>query len=243
MPKKVPNLKHDNKRSPLRQGIIDGAIFFPILAPFSVLFGVFAADLDLTIVQTMSISLGVFAGTSQFASLSLLNENAPIYIALLAGFTLNMRFFLYSANLAPHFQSLPTARRVLCALMIIDQSFVLTDNRFGKEPRWNAWQKSQYFLGTLVLIAVPWHLFTILGFYTGGLIPENINIAYALPLSFIALIMPALKTPAHWLAAIISITGTLALRDLPYNIGLLISAFFAIVAAGQLEIWQRRWQK
>ncbi len=215
-------------------------VFFPILAPFSLLFGVFASDLDLSIFQTMGFSFGIFAGASQFASLALLQDNAPILIALLAGATLNLRFFLYSATLAPHFQNVALSRRVYMAYLLIDQNFVLSENKFQDAPQWSSLEKSQYYMGITAVIAAPWHFFTALGYYTGALIPESINISYALPLSFIALIMPALKTPAHWLAAMISITGALLLRGLPYNLGLLLSALLAIFAAGQFEAWQNR---
>lgn len=215
-------------------------MFFPILAPFSLLFGIFASDLDMSIFQTMMMSVGVFAGASQFASMSLVNEGAPIFIAILAGFTLNLRFFLYSATLSPYFQNLPMGRRAWMAFQLVDQNFVLSDTKFPQEPKWNNWQCSQYYLGCAAIITLPWHFFTILGFYAGALIPPSINIAYALPLSFIALIVPALKTRPHWLAAIISVCGTLMLRDLPYNLGLLISAVIAIFAAGQFQSWQEK---
>ncbi len=233
-------MSQNSKRSPFRQGIIAALVFFPVLAPFSLLFGVFASDLELSLLQTMGFSFGIFAGASQFASLSLLHEGAPILIALLAGFTLNLRFFLYSATLAPAFSVLPFSRRVWISYLLVDQSFVLSETKFSEMPQWGALEKSQYFFGIMLAIAPPWHFFTILGFYTGALIPPSINIAYALPLSFIALIMPALKTPAHWLAAIVSILGSLCLRGLPYNMGLLISALIAIFLAGQFEAWQKR---
>lgn len=225
---------------PFSQGAFDGLVFFPILAPFSLLFGVTAAGLKLTIFETLGFSLGVFAGASQFASLYLLDDGAPILIALLAGFTLNLRFSLYSANLAPHFARLSVLRRIWLALMMVDQNFVLSDTKFAEEPHWTQWQKSSYYLGIMAVLALPWHFFTILGYYTGARIPPEINISFALPLSFIALIMPALKTRAHILAAIISVLGALLLHKLPYNLGLFIAGLCAIIAAGQFELYQKR---
>lgn len=229
-----------SKQSPARQGAWHGAVYVPILAPFSMLFGIFAADLQLSFWQTLGFSVGIFAGASQFASLSLLSENAPIFIAVLAGFTLNLRFLLYSASLSPHFIGLPLIRRVLISAQIVDQNYVLSETHFPEHPEWNALDRFHYFMGIAIVVALPWHFFTLLGFFTRTALPAELDISFALPLSFIALIIPALKTPAHWLAALISILGTLMLRFLPYNLGLLVSAGLAILAAGQFEAWQEK---
>lgn len=224
-----------SKHYPLRQGLLDGAPFIIILAPFSFLFGVFARDLGLGLAECMGFSLGIFAGAAQFASLSLLADNAPLFIAVLAGAALNLRMTLYSAALRHYFRFEGFLTRLGISYILVDQSFSLSDRRFLEKTEWGSPERLRYYFGASAIIAIPWHLFTLLGFLFGGIIGEDWDISFAVPLSFIALIVPALKTRAHKLAAIIGATLSLALYWLPYNTGTLLAAIIAIIAAGQYE--------
>ena len=74
----------------------------------------------------------------------------------------------------------------------------------------------------------------------GTAIPPEFALDFAVPITFLAMIAPLLRTPAHIAAAFVSIAVTLALAFLPYNTGLLIAAVAAMVTGAQVEIWTER---
>lgn len=230
-------MANSNLRSPFFQGVLAAYIFGLVIAPFAAIFGIFASSLGLSDFQTFSFSVIVLAGASQIASLELLNDGAPIFIAVLTGAILNLRILLYSAALAPSFQDLPILRRLLITYNVGDQCFVLSQNKFEDEASWTQVMKSQYFFGVAIVIYTVWFVFSMLGFYFGTLIPTQYDISFALPLAFIALIAPSIKSLPHLIAALVSVLGTLFLSFVPYNLGLLISGIAAIIIAAQLEYY------
>ena len=61
----------------------------------------------------------------------------------------------------------------------------------------------------------------------------------AVPIAFIALIGPMLRTLAHVGAALVSVVLALALAWIPYNLGLLVAALAAMAAGALIETWQQ----
>ncbi len=62
----------------------------------------------------------------------------------------------------------------------------------------------------------------------GATIPEELQLGFAVPLTFIALIVPALKKRAEILAALSAGLAALLLQDLPFNLWLIASALIGI---------------
>ena len=84
------------------KGFRDGTPFIFVAIPFGTLFGVFATEAGLNIVQTMALTATVFAGAAQFAALQLLQDNAPTAIILASALAVNLRLAMYSASLTPY---------------------------------------------------------------------------------------------------------------------------------------------
>ena len=79
------------------RGYLDCAPFIVIVVPYSMLFGVVARDAGLDLLQTMSMTVLVIAGASQFTALALLQDQAPVFIALLTALAVNLRMAEYIA--------------------------------------------------------------------------------------------------------------------------------------------------
>ncbi|MOA32819.1 hypothetical protein D3C78_1540680 [compost metagenome] len=84
-----------------------------------------------------------------------------------------------------------------------------------------------------------WNLSVLAGIYLGAGIPEDWSLGFAIPLSFLALLIPSLRSPATIGAALTG--GVLAVLavDLPYNLGLLAGALGGIIAGLLLERLQK----
>ncbi len=76
---------------------------------------------------------------------------------------------------------------------------------------------------------------TAAGIFVGAQMPQNWPLSFALPLTFIALVVPALKDRASIAAAIVAALVGLLAAGLPYKTGLLLAALIGITAGMLVE--------
>ncbi|MEO1919486.1 MAG: AzlC family ABC transporter permease, partial [Paracoccaceae bacterium] len=89
-------------RSVFWQGLRAGAPFILVISPFGMLFGVVAIEAGFDLIQTMAMTALVIAGAAQFASVQMLVDGTPVFVAILTGVAVNLRMVMYSASLTPH---------------------------------------------------------------------------------------------------------------------------------------------
>ncbi len=222
-------------------GVRDGLPFLLVVTPFAVLFGVVAMDAGLTLGQTMGFSVTVFAGAAQFAALQLMVDNAGIALVLLAALAVNLRMAMYSAALVPWLGAAPLWQRAVVAYVNVDQTYAVSMVRFDERTDWGVAQRVAFFLGVATPITPMWVAMTAVGALVGSRIPPEWALDFALPITFIGMFAPMLKTLAHVVAAAVSVAVALALLGLPSGLGLLIAAGAAMVAGATVEtIMERR---
>ena len=217
-------------------GMVDGAPFLLVIVPFGMLFGVVGTEAGLNLAQVMGFTALVIAGAAQFATVQLLVEDAPTIIAILTGLAVNVRMAMYSASLSPYLGNAPVWKRALAGYLMVDQVFALTATKYEAEPELTVHQRYLYYFGIMALIAPVWYAATLLGAVLGQAIPPEYALDFALPITFLALVAPALKTLAHVAAAVTSVIVALALASLPFNIGLLVAASAAMIVGAQVEL-------
>jgi predicted branched-subunit amino acid permease len=96
-------------------------------------------------------------------------------------------------------------------------------------------QKMAYYFGVVTPICPLWYLATWGGAVLGTAIPAGLPIDFAVPITFLALIVPMLRSAAHVVAALVSIIGVLVFAFLPFNLGLLVAAALAMMAGAEVE--------
>ena len=101
-------------------------------------------------------------------------------------------------------------------------------------------QKMAHFLGGALPVCGPWYLATWAGAVAGAAIPEGLAMDFAVPVTFIALVAPALRSLPHLAAAIVSVVVALALAWMPYSLWLLVAALLAMLTGALVESWQER---
>lgn len=217
-----------------------GVPFLLVVIPFGLLFGVVATEAGFTTVQTMAFSSVVFAGAAQFAALQLMVENAPIFIVIATALAVNLRMAMYSASLALWMGEAPLWKRALIAYVNVDQSYAVSVNQFEDQPEMQLDQRIAFFFGAVTPVCPMWVVATALGIWLGDGIPEWMALDFAVPICFLAIIAPMMRTLAHMLAAVTSIVLALLLADLPYNLGLLGAALVAMMVGAQVELWLAR---
>lgn len=222
-------------KSVLREGMLAGLPFTVFMIPFALLFGVVATEAGLNVAQTMGFSVLVIAGASQFTAVQLMSENAPLWVVLAAALTVNLRMAMYSASLQPHLGDLPLWKRALVAYCNVDQSFAVSMARFEAGAPLTASEKYSFFIGAVIPVMPVWIAFTWVGAVAGTAIPEALALDFAMPILFLALVGPMLRTLAHVGAALTSILLALLLAGLPTGVGLLIAGLAAMAVGAEIE--------
>ncbi len=223
------------RKSAFIQGLIAGLPFLPIGIPFALLFGVVATEAGLDVAQTVGFSLLVIAGAAQFTAIQLMTEAVPIWTVLAAALAVNLRMAMYSASLQAHLGAAPLWQRICVAYLNVDASYALGVQRFEEVPETPVSDKFAFFVGTMTLMAPLWTLGTWAGAVTGDAMPNWITIDFAMPLLFLSIVGPMLKTLAHLFAAVTSIVVALFFGFLPSGTGLLIAAFAAMAVGAEIE--------
>jgi predicted branched-subunit amino acid permease len=204
--------------------------------PFGLAYGVAVAGSTMNDLAGALASALVIAGAAQLAVVDLTDQGAPWFIIVGTALVINARFMMYSGALAPAFSEFPRRWRIPLAHLMTDQATVtslLYDERV-RDPR----KRMLFFLGAGASFALSWIVGTALGVVVGAAVPPELQLGFAVPLMFIALLVPSVKDRAGLIAAAVGFAATLVARDAPLNTGLLIGAG-AGIAFGMLAKW--RW--
>jgi predicted branched-subunit amino acid permease len=92
-----------------------------------------------------------------------------------------------------------------------------------------------FFFGTATPILPLWIAATYLGAVLGTAIPPEFGLDFAVPITFLAIVGPALRTPAHVAAALASITTAIVLSGIPWNLWLLIAGAVGMAVGAEVE--------
>lgn len=222
------------------QGVRDGAPFILVIVPFSLLFGVVATEAGLNVFETLTFSVLALGGAAQFTALQLLTDGAPTVIALISALAVNLRMAMYSASLTPWLGEARLGQRALAAYFTVDQSYACAIVKFEKNRGWDIPRRLSYFFGVVTPICPLWYVFTLVGALVGTAIPPGLALDFALPITFLAMIGPMLRTPAHLGAAFVSVTCALVFAALPYNLGLLVAGLAGMITGAQIEVLLER---
>lgn len=206
---------------------------FPLIVgaiPFGLIFGALAAGSGLSFAGTAAMSAFVFAGSAQFIAMGLVAAGTGWPFIVLTTFVVNLRHALYSATLAPHVKHLPQQWQVPLAFWLTDETFVIAANRYHRADA--SAHKHWYWLGSAVFMYVNWQICTWLGLTVGQLLPDAAawGLDFAMPVTFIGMVVPYLKNRPMLAAVIVSGLVAVLAYPLPNKLGLIVAAGAGIAA-------------
>ena len=222
------------------KGLRDGAPFILVAGPFGLLFGVLATEAGLDLTETLVLTATVFAGAAQLTALQLMQEHAPTVIVLASALAVNLRMAMYSASLTPFLGAAPMWQRAVAAYLTVDQSYACSIVQFETTPDMTVAQRMRYFFGTITPVASAWYICTLIGALVGAQIPESWALDFALPIAFLAMATPMLRTAAHVAAAAVAVVVALLAAGLPYNLGLIVAGLAGMMTGAQVELVLRK---
>lgn len=224
-----------NSRRAFWWGVRDGAPFVLVIVPFGMLFGVIASEAGLTLIEALGFSIAVIAGAAQFTAVSLLSEQAPTLVILAASLAVNLRMAMYSASLVPHLGRAPLWQRGAVAYFLVDQTYACAIARYEENADWSLSAKLAYFFGCMILVCPLWYVCTVIGALAGNAVPPAMALDFALPICFLALVAPMLRTRAHVAAAVTAVVLALLLRKMPSGVGLLLAGMAGMAVGAETE--------
>ena len=224
---------HDSARRAMRSGAV---AMLPILigiAPFAAVAGLAGTHNGFSVLETAAFSLFAYAGAAQIAALDLIGNGATAPVVITTALIINLRFVVYSATLAPIFVDARLRTRTLGSYLLVDHAVALTLTRTEAMSRRDA---VAFYLGGCTAFWVTWQSCAFVGSFLGSL-PKTGVVAFAVPVSFLALLAPQLTERPKALAAIVAAVVAVACAGLPANLGMALGTA-AGIATGVAFGWR-----
>ena len=219
----------------MRRGALSMAPLLVGVAPVGIAFAVSAQAAGFSAVETMLLSLLVFGGGAQMAALSVTAAGGGPVATVLTGFAVNLRYLLYGLSVSTW---LPRDTRPPKPLL----AAIMTDEGFGMATREAVSGRGSgaFLWGANAALYVTFAVATLAGLALSQLLPDptGIGLDVIFPLSFIALVLPMLRSRTDIVVALVGGIGALALRG-PLGAGpaILVVVSAAAVLGTTLDRW------
>jgi 4-azaleucine resistance transporter AzlC len=197
-----------NPRSAFLAGIRAELPILLGVIPFGIIYGALALEAGLSTSAAMAMSSIIFAGSAQFISVQLFKDQAAWFVILATVFVVNLRHMLYSASIQPHIAHLPQRWKWFLAYLLTDEAYAVAIMKYNDTSE--ATHKHWYFLGAGLALWTTWQLSTLLGILlrAQARLDPRLGLDFAIAVTFIALVVPALKDRAITAAALVA--GTIS---------------------------------
>jgi predicted branched-subunit amino acid permease len=211
------------------KGIIDVLPLLIPVVPFGVIVGAIGIELGFTPLETYATSLIIFGGASQIVFLQLFSGGASSIITISSTFVVNSRHLLYGASLSEYLNKLTIGWKLLLSYLLTDQAYAVSNIYFEKNKNENL--KHFYLLGSGFILWFVWQIFTIIGIFLGSIVPEELGLAYTIPLTFISLLVGYFRKFDHLIVIFTSGVLSIILYQAPLKSYIILSSFIALALA------------
>src|SRR6188768_3507748 len=216
-------------RAELLRGARAAAPAAPGIIAWGLVTGVAMVKSGLAVPWAVLISVLVYAGSAQLASLPLIAAGQPFWIIGLAAFATNLRFVIYGASLRRWFEAYSLRRRAVLGYFTGDFTFAMFMQRVTREGEFA--HRDAWFLGACGFNWLVWQVTSIIGILAATAIPSEWGLQFAGTLALLALAIPlCLEWPGLAGAAVAAPIAVMA-RGLPFGLGLFAGIVAGICAA------------
>ena len=202
----------------------DGFILAAAVGLIGVTYGVLADTAGLSLAQAMALSVLTFAGSSQFAVVSVVDGGGNAATAVGSALLLAARNSLYGPLVGPVLKGGP-ARRALAAHFVLDETTAMASaQKTSADSRDAFWFTGLWLFGF-------WILGTVVGVLLGGALedPGAWGLDAVFPAAMLALLMPHVRTgPGRVTALAGALIALVAVPTTPAGLPLLLAALAVI---------------
>ena len=211
---------------------------FPLVVgatPFGIIFGAVAVNGGMSPQATQAMSAFVFAGSAQFVAAGLVASGTGVFIIILTTFVVNLRHALYSVSLAPHMKHLPQRWLLPLGFWLTDESYLVAIERSDRPD--DSPNKHWFFFGSAIFMYTNWQFWTFVGLRAGQAIPnpEAWGLDFALPVTFIGMLVPMLRGRPIIASAVVGGGAAVLFNGLPNQLGLMFATLLAVAAGVLLD--------
>ena len=197
--------------------------------PFGIICGAIGVEMGFNPYLVYAMSIIIFGGASQIVFLQLLSAGASTFIAVTSVGVINSRHLLYGAILSEYLEKLTLLKKLIISYFIVDQGFA-ESNKFLKKNK-NQKNIHYHLLGTGITLWICWQISTILGIILGSFIPEELGLKFAVPLTFIAILVNEFRKVDQVIVIFVSGISSLLFFDAPFKSYIIISPLVALFVA------------
>tara|TARA_B100001564_G_C20634761_1_gene669132 strand:- start:1032 stop:1730 length:699 start_codon:yes stop_codon:yes gene_type:complete len=211
------------------KGITDvSPLMIPVI-PFGIIFGVLAIDLGLSPITTIAMSIIIFGGASQIIFLQLFSAGASSLIILSSVGAVNSRHLLYGAVLSEHMSDFKMTWKIIISYFLVDQAFAVTNSYLKKSKDKD---KAFHSFGAGATCWIIWQTTTIIGIFLGSIIPERLGLSFAVPLTFLALIIDDFRKLINVIVITFSgLIATFGYEIIPFKAYVIVAATCGLMVA------------
>ena len=221
-----------SKKQLFSRGMLDIAPHMLSVIPFGIICGAIGVDLGFNPYLVYAMSIIIFGGASQIVFLQLLSGGASSLVAVTSVGVINSRHLLYGAVISEYLEKLSFIKKLLISYFVVDQGFA-ESNKFFKKNKTEQYLH-YHLLGTGITMWVCWQIATLAGIILGSFVPEELGLKFAIPLTFIAIVVQDLKKLDHVIVMLVCGISSLLFFEAPFKSYILISPVIALFVAALL---------
>ena len=197
------------------------------VAPFGLAIGAAASAAQIPAVAGWLGAPLILAGAAQLTAVEMLDAGAAPLVIVLSALVLNARIVMYGAAMAPWFREVPLRRRMLLAVPLIDQMYLVSAPRFERGDLDTRGRQAFWFGGATVLVGT-WVTTNSIGLTAGSGLPDAAGLHIAAPLALAALLAKSVSgRPATVAAGVAGLVAVVA-AGLPHQSAVLVAALAGI---------------
>ena len=211
------------------------------IAAWGLVTGMAMVKSGLGVPLSVAMSLIVYAGSAQLASLPLLAAGAPLWLIWATAFCVNLRFVIFSAQWRPYFRHLSRGQRLMHGYLTTDMNYVLFMKRHPQpaEPEHRDAQ-SAYFWGGVMSNWLAWQVASMVGIALADVIPPSWGIGFAGTLALIGLTCSLVFDLATLVAAGVAACAAVAAYALPLRLNIVVAIACAVAMGIILDHLKRQ---
>jgi 4-azaleucine resistance transporter AzlC len=221
----------------VRKGVVDMLPLSLAVLPWGILFGSIAVQRGFSWLEAQMFSAIIFGGAVQIVTVELIADNASLLTVLFTAFVISSRHFLYGLALREKLSPKPLRWRLGLGFLLTDELFALSGHRRAYLSN----LRLVYALAAGGSFYLAWNLWTFIGIVAGASLPDltELGLDFAIAATFIALVVPEIKTLPTLAAVITAAIFSLIFSLWEFELGLVVAALLAMIAGFTVQQLRR----
>tara|TARA_B100001758_G_C18286568_1_gene544626 strand:+ start:6 stop:701 length:696 start_codon:yes stop_codon:yes gene_type:complete len=211
------------------RGVLDVLPLLIPVFPFGLIIGVIGIELGFSPLMVYATSLIIFSGSAQIVFFQLISAGASPVVTLTSVAVTNSRHFLYGAVLSEYLEDLSQSWKAFLSYFLVDQSFALSHKFFKKNSSLK--NKHYYLLGSGSTLWFVWQISSLVGIFLGAVVPDELGLSFAIPLTFLSLIIHEFRKPDHLIVIFVSGFLAIVFYEIPFKAYIIAASLGALIVA------------